>query len=666
MPSTPTAEPLADAAWAFLERALDELVPERDVPAARELCAQIVEAWPVDDEGWEAARMELAEGLAEHLAMQPRAWARALRLVSLYLNRAILHEPHPRHDTPMPVTQRGRRLDFVEFELSEAFGEALLGRSDAAQRMILYDTLDEWPPWKAVAQALARLRPLLDAEEIATLLTRAVRFTRGDSAAGEVLEPLREALMASTEGIDALLESWFERMDLDPSVIGLLALWRLPEREDGVNLRRRLVRQLLRLPPKQGAWSALHVAFRSWPAGVEFDARREAVLECLEHLGAEGVLPALAALAYDRDTRPQGALSLLDAIVSTIDDANEHSTEIAIARVTVLRWIVREHPKGEALDVQAIVDRLPSPAALPADEHKLRQLDWLLSTLARRNSAPVRAYVLDWIETHAASLGSQGIDQLLPETSAQLPGARWLIEAAVSRRPGLRYGALRCLLHSKTRVVPEDFAELADEQVLALAHMTLSGAAVGAGAIDLLFDLAQARLDRLSDLLPLLGEEALRTYPGQHRRRVVDWAAAVEDRPEQDPERVAVKSLQALLDARKAAAQVKRALAPMIFERTSPARLPVMEAYVRAFHEGENQSLSLFRMIATEVPIACGAASTYEFGDADARTPRPFQEVSGEMEVPSLDAWDPVAAHFFRLSHEQQVQQLLGLEEEST
>jgi hypothetical protein len=655
MPSTPV-EPLADAAWAFLERALDEIVPERDVPASQELCRRVVDAWPVDDEGWDAARKELALALAKHLQTQPRSWARVLDLVGLYLDRATLDEPHPRQEDAV-AKRRGQRVYPVAFGLGRALIDVLLEGSEPAQRMNLYDTLDEWQPWMTVAAAL-EARPLpLSAEEISTLLARAVHFTRGDGGAGLVLGPLMDGLRASTENVDALLDGWFERRDLDPSVIGLLALWRLPRRENSATLRQRLVGQLLRLPPKQGARVAVHVAFRSWSKDAEIMTRRDALLECLEYLGAEGVAHALAALAYDPSITPQHALSILDMIVKHLDDAGQRDAVVAAERVNVLHWIAKS---SLASDVQVIVDRLPTPTAFPAEEHRLHQLDWLLSTLAAHDATPVRAYVLDWIETHAASLAGEGLDLLLSETRAHLPGARWLVEAAVSRRPALRHGALRCLLRSTTRPSPQDFAGLDERQVLALAHMILSEAALGAGLVDLLFELARSRTDCLERLGPLLGEETQRTYPDQYRQCVETWAAVLEDRPEDDAERATVASLQTLLGERQRAALAKRALSTMIFDRTSPTRRPLTEVLARAFHEGLSQSNSLFRMVATRIPIACGAASTFEFGDADARHPQPFKKVSEEAEFPALDAYDPIAAHYFRFLHEHRAAELLS------
>lgn len=650
---------LADAVWSFLERALDELVPERDVPVSRALCHRIVDEWPTDEEGWAAARESLARALCEKLVERPQIWARAIHIVGLYLDHIELDVPHPQK-TDTEASRRGQRVYFVDFGLPRALMAALLGESTPETRAHLYEALDEWDSWRAVAGALAEIPLSFDPDEISLLMTRAFRFSGGDGAADELFDMLLEGFRASTQSVDDLLETWFERMDLEPAIIDRLAEWRLPRRCDGGELRKRMVHQVLRLPPGRWAPLALRIAYRSWAADAAFECRRAALMECLDHLGTEGLLPALIAVSHDRNTQPDQDIALYDAIVALIDDARQLDPALAAQRVELLRGVIR---KDRTPDVSALVARLPPAAAFPAEQHRLRLLDWLLSRLAAREAAPVQDYLLDWIEAQAGAVRLQGLRQFLPSTYKQLPGARWLIEAATSRRPALRVGALGCLIHAQ-RPVPSDFAALRETQVLALAHMLLAEAALGAAIVDLLFILARARADCITVLTPLLGDEALRIYPGQYRRNVASWATAVEPRTDDDVERPTVIHLQSLLKARQQLSMAKHTLVESIFERTSPTRRPTEDWLARAVHQELSESNDLFLQLATKVPVACGAGWAFDRGEMAPSAPQPFKEVISEVEVPILGGYDPVAAAYFGYMHRQEADRLLNADEE--
>jgi hypothetical protein len=637
---------------AFLDRALVEVVPDRDVPAAKAICTRICQMWPTDDAGWEAALEVLAEEMAAHLADRPELWGRALHLTALYLNRAEFDEPHPRQDArDLPVFRSGVRVYFVELGLARAFARALLVRAGEGRRDRLFESLDEWRAWEAAAGALAQLRPRLDASEIARILTLAVRFTIGDSAAEDVLDPIREALLsASTAGVDEILERWTSgeepHADVDARVVGLLALWRLPGRDDGESLRRRVVRQLSRLPPQRGARIALQVAFRSWPADAALSQRADLLLETLGRLGNMATSAALAVLAHDPNTDPLAALPILDAIVERIDEADE---DTAVERTRVLRWIAEA-----SSDASQLLARLPKPEQF--SERSMPWLDRALSVLARRAEEAVRAYVLDWIEVHPDHL------EHLRKTRVRLSGDDWLIEAAVSPRPSLRRGAVRSLVGSKpdSESRRAAFERLDAQQALGLAHVILSQASAGTKIVDLLFELAQARTHDLEVLSPLLGEPTMQTYPGRHRQCVEAWATAIAGRPDDDPQKLVVARLTALLDARRRKNEGRRALRWMLFERTQPTRAPMNELLSRQMRAAMDQHESALLALTTKVPIACGEATTWENGDGDTRKPQPLEEKWYEMEGLLLDAYDPIAAQLARVDHEQQARRLLG------
>ncbi len=649
---------------AFLDAALVERVPARDIPTAKSLCVRAASSWPADDEGWAAARRQVAEQLAAHYDERASDWARVLHLTALYLGAARFEQPHPREDREGRVLHRGQQLHRVELGLAQALAEVLLAGANEPRRVQLFESLDEWDAWRAVARAFEAQRLRLDAIEAAALVTRAIEFSWGDGAASTILDPIKAAVTASSESVDAILEGWLgakeAHVDTDVRTIGVLALWRLPEHPDPSALRQRLVHQLAR-DPIAGPVLAPRVAFRSWSRDASLDTRKQLLLATIDQVGGAGVGAALEALAHDPDTPREDALDIFDALADRVTSFDEG---VVIELVRVLRWIAEvpseDAPSGNPeLDGAAIVRRLPPPGVFT-----LKAMPWLdraLSSLARHASEPVRDYVLDWIETFADQFGGERtLDHLLHRTRKALPGDHWLVEAAVSPdRRKLRQGAILCLVEAPSQDDrPAALEALTPRQVEALARLLLAQSTAGATIVDRLFELAQIRLDCLDTLLPLLGLPTSWTYPGQHRRCVEAWAKAVEGRPGDDPEVEAVASLQALIELRQEHSQARFAVRELLFEPTLPARGPAGEIFTRKMREAMRAHESPLRAVATKVPIACGEATTFgSQGDSEAT---PLKDYANSMEGLYLDFHDPIAGMLERVGHEQQAQRLLA------
>lgn len=673
MPSPSSTESLAADMAAFLDAALVERVPARDIATAESLCVRAASSWPDDDEGWAASRRQVAEQLADHYDERASDWARALYLMALYLDAAWLDEPHPHAEGSGRFLRRGQQVHRVKLELDQAFAEALLVRSNRHLRVQLFESLDEWDAWRALARALEARRPRLDASDVSALVTRAIEFSWGDGAASTVLDPIKVALTASSESVDAILEGWLgaeePHVDIDVRTIGVLAQWRLPEHPDPSSLRRRLVHQLAR-SPAGGLALAPHVAFRSWSRDASLDDRKQLLLATIKQLGGAGVSDALGALAHDPDTPSKEALEILDALVERATSLDERGV---IELVRVLRWIAdaqsREAPSDSPeIDGGSLVRRLPPPGVFT-----MRAMPWLdraLSTLARHASEPVRDYVLDLIETFADQLGGERtLDHLLPQTRKALPGGDgWLIEAAVSDRPNLRQGAILCLVEAPIRDDRRAALEaLPSRRVEALARLLLSQATAGAAIVDLLFELAQVRPDCLDALLPLLGQPTMQAYPGRHRRCVEAWAKAVEGRPAADPQVEAVASLQAVIELRQRHSQACSAVRELLFEPTLPVREPAGEIFTRTMRESMRAHESPLRAMATKVPIACGEATTFGNHGDDNDNETPLKDYTNSMEGLYLDLHDPIAGMLERVRHEQEAERLLAdLGQEST
>jgi hypothetical protein len=655
-------EVLARDVAAFLDTALVKRVPERDKPVAESLCVRAALSWPVDDDGWTAAQQEVAKRLAEHFGERVSDWARVLYLTALYLSYAGLDAPHPREDPKLRVVRRGKQLRRVELDLARAFAEALIEQADRTHRMQLFETLDEWAAWQTVARALESLALQLTPSEILTVLTRAIEFSWGNDAASTILDHIGYALAASPTSVDEILWGWLgaddNYVDADVRAIGKLALWRLPQHSNAGSLRRRLVHQFARLP-KDGPMLAPRIAFRSWPNDAPLTERSELLLATLERLGNAGVSAALEALAYDPSTPRSNAFEIVDAIMAHLATPDQN---VVIELVRVLHWLADDETSDDELSVSAdeIIERFPPPEAFTL--HSMPWLDRALATLTRRALDPVRGYVLDWIETFAEMFGPNWtLARLLPTTRTRLPGDAWLVEAAVSQRPRLRRGAIRCLVEPGSHDErAAGFEALTPLQVHALALLMLSQATAGEAIVDVLFELARVRLDCLNVLIPLLGEPAMRTFPGKHRRCVEAWAKAVEERAH-DAQAEAVATLQELLEARERDARVRFSVREPLFERTLPAWSPAAEIFTRQVRKVMRAHASPLREAATRIPIACGEATTVEFGDGSGHKPTLLEEHSNKMEGLFLDAYDPVAAVLARSEYEREAHRLLDV-----
>jgi hypothetical protein len=645
-------DPLASDIATFLDAAL--VVPEPDIPAAESLRVRMVSTWPEDDDGWNTARRRVADQLAEHYMDRIHDWARAIDLSALYLDSVALDETHPREDAEFRALRRGKEIHRVELDLARAFAEALLQRADVVARIRLLEALDSWDSWPAVVRAMSSLQLKLDPGEALTLASRAIEFAGRDGANDTILDHVKTTLSFCPESVDAILEGWLTAgeayVNADVHTIGVLALWRLPERPNSTKLRRRLVDRLARLHADR---LAPHVAFRSWSKDAPFVERKSLLLTTIERIGDAAVSTALAALAHDPDTTRSDGHKLLGAIVGQAVILDENA---AVQLVRVLQWIAED---SNEIDATALVRQLPPPGVFTAQS--MHWLDHTLSILARGAPEPVREYVLGWIGTFAAALkSSKSLTHLLRRTRKALPGDTWLIQAAVSNRPALRVGATRCLVGGRGQDERRaGFEALSKRQVHALGLQILSQVIVDAD-VNLLFELARVRPDCLDVLGPLLGEPTIRTYPGRHQHCVEAWAEAIDGLPEDDPQVKAVASLRALIETRNGAAHARFSVRELLFDRTLPLFEPMAELFTRQVRKEMRAHESPLRAMATKVPIACGEATTMEFGNGDASAPSPMttQEIPGEGLY--LDNYDPVAAILERRDYAAKVEQLLA------
>ncbi|MEZ4434795.1 MAG: hypothetical protein R3F65_20520 [bacterium] len=479
---------LAGQVVAFLDAALVEVVPERDIPAARAICEQIIEEWPPDDTGWESSRRALAEAVAGRLDGRPSEWGAVLHLVALYLDGIQLDEPHPRQEDTEQLGVKGRDKYRIRFHLALALAEALLKVAGRGSRRALFEGLEEWNAWTTTAEAFAVVKPRLEAEEIIGLLNRVRAVAGADAGLDRILDPILNGLVASEAVIDEIIDDW-PRLDsvgdtLDLPVLTTLAHWRLPRRADGVTVRQRLTRQLAQMATPEARHIALVLAFRSWPAGSSFEERSALLVATLDIIGPAGAPSALQAIAYDPAIPSDSAFEVLP-LIDRIVRVAESSREAINARLWVLHWLSRSlRQAGEVRDrAQALAARMPAAAQVAVDASQL--LDWVLGAVAPYARTFVEAYVLDWLEANAAGLPSTRIPSWIGCTDiGEIEGRKSMVDRGVaSRRSRLRSVALRCLFRD---YVGHGFSSRADvqecrvmaidvssDQVLGLAHAVL-------------------------------------------------------------------------------------------------------------------------------------------------------------------------------------------------
>lgn len=676
-PDSPS-DALAADVLGFLDAALIEVVPERDVPASEALCRRMVESWPPDDAGWAAARARLAATVAEHLRPRPKLWGRALHLAGLYLSGLQLDEPHPQQEPGGQLFIGERSKYRVRFHLARGVARVLIEASDATDVVALFEGLEERRAWFAAAEAFAEAKPALGPDEVVRLFESARRSTSLGSSL--TYDALFEGLVASKDAVTAIIQGWLDAesafINVDLSDVGELARWHLSRRVDANAQRRRLIAQLARTRDARASRIALTLAFRSWPAETALRDRKVLLVDTLSQIGSSGVPSALLAVLRDPEisveTQFEEVIDLFDTVMNTL---SEPSPDSAGAALMILEWLTvglsgeRSRPRADAL-----VDRLPSPDQVLLSQST--QLDWTLEKLVLRRPDAIRAYLLDWLEAHHADLRkiARSPSDLLPITWERLGDPSWLIEAAASERPALRLVALRALIeHHPTDVmvagisisVPQaGYDGLSPQQVVGLAHLILSQPGLGEGCIELLITLARARVDCLPELRPLLGEPAMQTYPGRHERAVRAWVDAVLDRADDDAEKQMVVALVAEIDQRAQSLAARRELGPLLFDHTRRVSMAARELFQRRMHEemSAQQQGSLLLQFATRVPMACGEASSFDVADDPARVSR-LAEIRTEWEGLSLQGYDPVRATIARLHHMQEANRLLDASE---
>lgn len=676
MPSRRSAESLAERIVAFVDAASDEREPERDIAAADAICHDIIETWPSDEAGWGEARAALAHAVAVRLDQPPAELASALHLVALYLDDIRLDTPHPRSDAGA-LRVAGQQKFTVRFQLTRAVAAQLIARLSPDQLTTMCAALNEWHAWIAVAEAFSTANASLTPIVITSILAAAIAFSASDGAADKVIGPLLEGLAASASAVDEIIEAWLAaeapHVGLDLGILWHLVRWRLPHRTNHRTIRGRLVHQLARMADERAQRIALFVTLRTWPATTRLEERRALLFEALDRIGSGGVPAALSAIAHDpliAEGSRFDALPLFDAVVARADEVTH---DVASASLWVLQWVARQLTDDSAApeDVDALLRRLPLPSAIAPD--RTRPLDWLLRRLVVHDVDRVKAYILDWLEAQHVALAqaTQPIQDHLPLTAPKLTGDGWLIRAAASTRAALRVVALRCLVDPYVgighRMVggPRHFAvpdqgydTLTGSQVLGLAHLILGQSVLGEATIDLLFALARARIDCLPELLPLLAQPAMQTYPGRHERAVELWSEAVTARPEDDPERGATAHLEREVELRRRGFEARGAVSPVVFLPTRYAARAVGALFERQMQEAMRSHRSPLLELATRVPLACGGASAFDAAP-DAESPTPLKAFGTEFEQAALEGYDPIAARYARLYHLEQASRLL-------
>lgn len=214
--------------------------------------------------------------------------------------------------------------------------------------------------------------------------------------------------------------------------------------------------------------------------------------------------------------------------------------------------------------------------------------------------------------------------------------------------------------------VPRDgYERLSSDQVLGLAHAILGEATMGEATVDLLFALARARVDLLTDLFDLLGAPAMQTYPGRYQRAVESWADAVRERPEDDGEKQAVEALREGVAQRHRGFEIRKQAGDIVFAPTRYTAAAIHERTQRAMQVMMRQNESPFMALMPRVPLACGEASAFDQSD-DPEHISPLARFETQFEGHWLEAHDPVAARFARVVHQQHAARLLGEEREGS
>lgn len=676
---SPEIEAIGARIATFLERAVTELEPERDVPESKQICADLLEvldkaaAWEVAEEAaakesWQRALEDIAKLAAVAFKDRPEQWSRVAELAGIYIRSAWV----PKHPNAKYNMQRrqptGPVLHYVELDFATPFLRGLLSSARADQRAVFFGEIKRWEVWTALADALDSFRPT--SEELAAAFGSFDTFSRNDGARGDIFEKLMAWAASAPDVVQRVVDGWLNQepayatLDREPIRLLVEALVEQHGADEKILAwRDRLIDGLSRRNEEHCWKLAALLACFAWPKEPPTPAAtRHALL--LEHVRRfPGCLVNVGLHAMTREAKEWPAEAVETTIrlleMAPVDADGEFSLIVAHIADQALRGAREKSCHGSFLD-----PLLPVLLRIPIEQSSNGLgLDSFLAMLFKEDAVKTRAFVAQWLAHDASAPHDRllSLEDILPVLAHKMGPAQeavWIIGFMVAPSARLRMIASRLLGARQGTLPDEAFGELDEKQARALAHLLAGGPILGRVWVPALFKLALAKPQAMDVIKMILLEDAAVNYPSTCRASLKIWSEAKDLLPDvlraMDEVRVELEHRLAELDASHSR---KRAIGEIAqYHPAYEASVEVQQRIMDASFQSA-QARSVLMQLATRMPIARGSHSLMSF---EQKQPTELKEYSSSIEFPLAEVLDPLGARLARIEHCQQAEALLS------
>lgn len=644
----------------FLEEALAQRKPDRDIPASESIVHDLVNQLTLigaDDESWRSSLREVVRPSVQVLANRPEHWNSAAKLASIYLS-SEWRDNHPRADK---TVSRGRQevpgqVHPVKIDIARHLMEQLFTVAGTQQRIFFLGSLDDW----STLFSFQSLIPYLDftREELAAFLIHIQEFGKNDGALGGILiacgewaqnhpreaEGFIRAWLASTEPVRKVSSRFMERL-----IAGAVA----SSPDD--SFRSWVLSQLDGMPTKD-AWNlAVFVECHAWPLSQysDVDKRHAALVRRVSKMPEVLISTGLLALTNDAPYFPHNvlhtAVKLFELLPTTM--ATNELNKLAFmlvdlaARVTIVG-------KSIPLSSQPFERILNYAKSIPISWN-LWPLDALLSNLVNEWPDLVRQFLASWLEAAVNAIveDHRSLEEMFSQVEHKHSELllQWLLTWMVSPSETLRFVATTLFGRRRSAEIPSDAVKgISELRLRALVHILASSTSLsGTTWIPILLRLALIRTTLLDEIRTVLLEEAVVQFPRVLLDNLRIWAQPTFEN--------AAKTISEVLNRNRTNSELKRNVSELSIH---PAFAIWHQRQNEAMEEAMRQAYarSVTAKIATQIPIARGEGNSWS-GDPDARVSFSRFEFSGDF--PTLDLIDPLEARMRRAKQHDLVRHLV-------
>ena len=634
----------------FLEKAIAQPAPPRDVPAATALGESLVELFDAAPD-WTAAEAAVASALAANLADRPGDWTAACELVNVHFRIVFVDPTHPRAQRSTAATAGGRQLSPVQLNLLPPLVHALLAGAAVPTRQSFYATIRELELWESTALALAQLD--VSAEEMTTFLDAIQKA--GAMLAGGLVTGLGSWAARDIDRAKGVAETWSKRPAASQGDGTLLVLAHaIAAAPSGTTWRDSIVERLL-ASMDEGLWGiAIRIQCFAWPSDASARERHAAMMSIIRRAPSRLARDGLVALWRDAYTCPIESLDTTHEIVTLAAAPPPRDKDLirGVVKVVVSALLGnRLRDLDVPRHVLPALERLfPTLLELepPGDQRDL-DLDSILNALMGLDRPRAFRFLAEWLERHAPAIVRRGVSlaELLPQVARTLgpdDETRYLIVLLNTASPALRASAAALLGRAMREIGEDAYAEVPSKMAPALAHeLAAARGMLGVQTVGAVYRLARCHELALATVLEIVLDDLLPNYPARCEEALAIWDG-LEAKPHFAQARGAIEQRLASM---KAAYAARRAIPEIVQVR------PAETAWFKAEQEIADRSFRETR----KKSIWASLMSTFVVGRGKQirmtphSTPNQFVEHSSSIELPQREAVDPLGEIMRRAAH---------------